>query len=489
MSLDADQLKPVLEAIVGRRVVVIGDVMLDAYLLGRIGRISPEAPVPVFEVEDEQLMLGGAANVAKCLIALGAEAAVCGVTGDDGDAAALRSECDALGIGCDALVADASRPTTRKTRVVAQNQQMIRLDREVTTPVSEDAEHRLVEAVRRAVEGADAVVLSDYGKGVLTEAVCRAAIEASGARPVIVDPKELPWDRYRGATVIKPNRREASWFAGRTIKGDDEVADTAREIAEQLASPHVLITRSERGMTLCTAEGSSDPRIVHEPPLAREVFDVTGAGDAVASALAAAMAGGAEATTAMRLANIVGAVKVSKFGAAVVTPLEVLEAVGHRVAAHEKKVMSAERAATFAAELRRRGKKVVFTNGCFDILHAGHVHYLEASRQQGDALIVGLNTDASIKRLKGPGRPIQNESDRAHIIASQACVDAVVLFGEDTPIELIRAVRPDVLTKGADYTNKTVVGAEDVASWGGRVALIDFMEGRSTTRIIERSRT
>jgi D-beta-D-heptose 7-phosphate kinase/D-beta-D-heptose 1-phosphate adenosyltransferase len=490
MPMDAQQLRPLVETMVGRRVAVIGDVMLDAYLMGRIGRISPEAPVPVFEVLEEQLMLGGAANVAKCLIALGARARLCGVTGADPDAEALAAECAALGVAAAALVADPSRPTTRKTRVVAQHQQMMRLDREVTSPVAQDVQRQLVVAVEEAIADADAVVLSDYGKGVLSEAVCRAAISAAAQRdvPVIVDPKDLPWDRYRGATLIKPNRREAGWFVGQSVGGDAEVADAASAIGQHLEAAHVLVTRSERGMTLWTGAGASGPRVLHEPPLARDVFDVTGAGDAVAAALAAAMAGGADAVAAMRVANVAGAVKVSKFGAAVVTPPEILEAVGHRAAAHEKKVMSAERAASFAAELRHRGKTVVFTNGCFDILHAGHVHYLEASRQHGDALIVGLNTDASVKRLKGPSRPVQNEADRAHIMASQACVDAVVLFDQDTPIELIRAVRPDVLTKGADYVNKPVVGAQDVAGWGGRVELIDFIEGRSTTKIIDRSR-
>ena len=484
---DVNQVRALLRAMVGRRVLVVGDVMLDEYLTGRINRISPEAPVPVFEIEREDMMLGGAANVAKCLVALGAQVSLCGIVGDDAHARLLRDEAANIGVDPDNLIADPNRPTTLKSRVVAQRQQVIRLDRERPGPVAETAEAQLVDRVRQAAAAADAVVLSDYSKGVLTQAVCRAAIEAA-AGPVIVDPKALPWDRYRGATLLKPNLREAGWFHAAAVHDDESTIAAATAMLERLDIEHTLITRGDRGMTLTSAHPGGQPAVTHIPPIRREVFDATGAGDIVATVLALAMSAGADAADAAWLANVAGAVEVSKFGTAVVTDSEILEALGESGIAYERKVMTRDEAADLADDLRRQGKRIVFTNGCFDILHVGHVNYLERSAQRGDALIVGINTDASVRRLKGSGRPVQNERDRAHIIASQACVDAVVLFDEDTPLDLIEAIRPDVLTKGADYGRKeNVVGWEIVERHGGEVALIDLVEGRSTTSLIEKA--
>ena len=487
------EVQTLLRQMVGRRVAVVGDVMLDAYLIGRIDRISPEAPVPVFQIEREEFMLGGAANVAKCLAALGATASILGIVGDDAHATLLRDECANTGIDAAGLVADPARPTTLKTRVVAQRQQMIRLDRERLDPVPPAIERQLVERVRAAVREAEAVILSDYSKGALSDAVCRAAIDEANAReaPVIVDPKALPWDRYRGATMIKPNRREAAWFTGSPVENDAAAAEAARAMLDRLALRHALITRGDHGMTLVsrapgTPGAASEPTHAHS--IRREVFDPTGAGDIVATLLALAMAAGADARTAMYLANVAAAVEVAKFGTAVVTDSEILELVGERTVRYERKVMSREDAARFAEEQRRLGKAVVFTNGCFDLLHVGHTNYLERSAHHGDAMIVGVNTDASVRKLKGPGRPVNTEDDRAHIIASLACVDSVVLFDEDTPIDLIRAIKPDVITKGADYGRKeNVVGWDLVESWGGRVELIDLVEGRSTTKLIEKA--
>jgi D-beta-D-heptose 7-phosphate kinase/D-beta-D-heptose 1-phosphate adenosyltransferase len=491
MSNRADQLEPaavreLLRAMVGRRVAVVGDVMLDAYLLGRIDRISPEAPVPVFQIEREEHMLGGAANVAKCLVALGARAGIVGVVGNDANARLLRDECRNIGID-DHLVADPDRPTTLKSRVIAQQQQMIRLDRERPGSVTDAVERELIDAARAAVAEADGVVISDYSKGALTDAVCRATIEAANRKgvPVVVDPKRPPWDRYRGATLIKPNHREAGWYVGGRIEDDVAATAAARAILAQLGCAHTLVTRREQGMTFFSA-GDAEP--THVRTIHRDVFDPTGAGDMVATVLVLALAAGAEPITAVRLANVAAAVEVSKFGVAVVTDSEILELLGERGVRYERKVMSRDDAARVADDARKRGKRVVFTNGCFDILHVGHVNYLERSAQQGDALIVGVNTDASVRRLKGPGRPVQNENDRAHIIASQACVDAVVLFDEDTPIDLIKAVRPDIITKGADYGRKeNVVGWDAVESWGGRVELIDLIAGRSTTNLLAKA--
>ncbi len=470
---------------VGLRVAVVGDVMLDAYLTGRIERISPEAPVPVFEVQREEHMLGGAANVAKCLVALGAKVTLCGVVGDDANAELLRIEAANTRIDGAGLTVEPGRPTILKTRIVAQRQQMIRLDREQPGPMSEATEADLVGRVREAVRDADAVVISDYQKGAVSDAVARAAIEAAGDRvPVVVDPKRPPWDKFRGATMLKPNRREAGWFMSAAIGDDAAATEAARAMVQRLDIGHALITRSEQGMTLVT--GDRDP--FHLPPIRREVFDPTGAGDLVGAVLALALAAGADAPTAAYLANVAASVEVTKFGAAVVTDSEILEALGESGARYERKVLTRDEAARFADEQRRAGRAVVFTNGCFDLLHLGHLAYLERSARLGDALIVGINTDASTRRLKGSGRPVNGEKDRAQLLAGLACVDAVVLFEEDTPLRLIEAVKPDVLTKGADYQKKeNVVGWDIVERHGGRVELIDLVEGRSTTSMIERA--
>lgn len=499
---DIDQVKALLRAMVGRRVVVVGDMMLDAYLMGRISRISPEAPVPVFEIQSHQFTLGGAANVAKCLVALGAKVTVCGVLGADADADLVRAEARSLNINTAGLVADASRPTTLKSRVVARHQQLMRLDREAHRPVTPAVVRRLVQRIKKAVARAEAVVLSDYGKGVLTPAVCRAAIRSAAgppansrtranrapSKPVVVDPKGLPWDCYRGATMIKPNQHEASAFGGQTMDDDVQAARIARAILAKVQVGHALVTRGGQGMTLASAGKGRLNRVLHLPPIRREVFDGTGAGDVVATTVALALAAGADAQTSAFLANIAGSIAVSKFGAAVVTDSEILQALSGGPMRYERKVMEREQAAGLAAQLRHRSKRVVFTNGCFDILHVGHVHYLEQSRRMGDALIVGINTDASVRRLKkGHGRPVQHERDRAQIVASQGCVNAVVLFNEDTPLALIKAVRPDVLTKGSDYKRKQdVVGWQWVERNGGRVELIDLVKGRSTTKLLRK---
>jgi len=473
-----------------RRVAVIGDVMLDAYLIGPVERISPEAPVPVLEVTSQRFELGGAANVARCLAELGAEVRLSGIVGDDTEGERLTDLARQLRIDVRDVVVDDERPTTCKTRVVARCQQVIRLDRESRSDATGDVEQRLIDRVVSLCRWADAIVLSDYAKGVLTHAVCRAAIEAAGKTPVIVDPKALPWDQYRGATVIKPNRYEAQKFAGASLDDDAGAFDVASRLAERLRVTHALITRGAAGMTLAARRGDrQDDQLdcIHFPARPHELVDVTGAGDVVSATLALSLAAGADIRDATWLANVAAGVKVGKSGAAAVSPQELLGALSVPTGC-ESKVITRQQAAALAADLRQRGKRVVFTNGCFDLLHVGHVLYLERSRAQGDTLIVGVNNDDSVRRLKGPSRPLQPEIDRASIVASQASVDAVVLFGEDTPRELVQAVRPDVLTKGADYETKhNVVGWDLVESWGGQVVLIDLVEDRSTTSLVEKA--
>jgi D-beta-D-heptose 7-phosphate kinase / D-beta-D-heptose 1-phosphate adenosyltransferase len=478
-----DELRALLSALVGKRVAVIGDAMLDGYLFGRVSRISPESPVPVVEVEREEHGLGGAANVAKCLVALGARVRLCATVGADAAGELLLQEARGLKVDVSGVLRDASRPTTVKQRVVAQRQQMLRLDRESRTTPDAKLERRLLAKVRAAVRWADAVILSDYAKGLLTPAICRAAIASAGKRPVVVDPKTAAWERFRGATVFKPNRHDVRVRTGRDVANDAEAGRAAREILRDLRLRHVLITRGEHGLTLASRNGHGSLWTL--AARRHEVYDVTGAGDVVSATLALALAAGTGIRTAAWLANVAAGVKVTKFGAATVSDQEILDALGHGALDCERKVLTARQAAALAARLHRQGRAVVFTNGCFDILHYGHVSYLERSRRLGDALIVGVNTDASVRRLKGPGRPVQNELDRARILAAQACVDAVVLFDEDTPRQLIRAIRPQVLCKGGDYKRiQDVVGWDLVGKWGGRVALVPPVPGRSSSGIL-----
>ncbi|WP_432799106.1 D-glycero-beta-D-manno-heptose-7-phosphate kinase [Poriferisphaera sp. WC338] len=484
------EVESLLKNCLDKRIAVVGDAMLDAYIMGTIGRISPEAPVPVLDVKKEEWMLGGAANVAKCLVALGAYVRMCSVVGDDADGRLFADELANMGIDGSAVVIDKHRPTTRKTRIIAKQQQVVRLDQEARHPIDGAVLKKLASKVKAAAKWADVIILSDYAKGVLTEDVCQAAVEGAKdkGKPVLVDPKGVKWHKYRGVTMVKPNRKEAELVTGDEVTDDITAQAVADKIAKSVKCQQVLITRGSAGMSLITGKGKAK-KTLHVHAQQHEVFDVTGAGDVVISVIALAMAGGAEVQRAVWLANVAAGVKVTKFGAATVTGQEMLEAIGGGEPDYQRKVMTCEQASGFAKKLRKNGKKIVFTNGCFDILHLGHVSYLERSRRCGDALIVGINTDESVTRLKGPGRPVQKEHDRAHIIASQACVDGVVLFGEDTPLELIKAVQPDVLTKGADYKRKQdVVGWDVVEKRGGKVMRIELVDGRSTTNLIEKSK-
>jgi D-beta-D-heptose 7-phosphate kinase/D-beta-D-heptose 1-phosphate adenosyltransferase len=485
-----DDMRALLAAMTGRRVAVIGDVMLDVYVQGSMERISPEAPVPVLEAKSERWEVGGAANVARCLADLGAEVRLSGVVGADREGERLIAMARQLRFDVGGVVLDQSRPTTCKTRLVAGCQQVLRLDRECRAAIAGDIARRVLGQTVGLCRWADAVILSDYAKGVLTEAICRAAIGAADGKPLVVDPKSLPWDRYRGATVIKPNCGEAARFAGAPVDSEAQAFAVACRLADSVSATHALITRGAAGVTLAARRGDGRDGAfdaVHFPACPRELVDVTGAGDVVSAALALALAAGADVRVATWLANVAAGTKVGKLGTASVSAAEVLAALG-RQAGCQHKLLARPAACALAEELRRRGKRVVFTNGCFDLLHVGHVRYLERSRALGDALIVGINSDASVGRLKGPGRPLQPEGDRAQIVASQASVDAVVLFEEDTPWELIRAIRPDVLTKGADYqTPRNVVGWDLLESWNGQVVLIDLVAGCSTTALIKRA--
>jgi D-beta-D-heptose 7-phosphate kinase/D-beta-D-heptose 1-phosphate adenosyltransferase len=467
-----------------RRVVVVGDLILDRYLWGQVQRISPEAPVPIVRLERETQAAGGAANVARNLSALGLEVFVAGVTGDDGGRALLLQELAAEGLNAEGILVASDRGTTVKTRVVGNHQQMIRIDDERSTPVSRQDQKRLLAAVNARLADAHALVLSDYAKGVLTEDLCRSLIRSARALdlPVLVDPKGKDFRRYTGATLVTPNRGELSLATGASSQDLGTLLNAATAMRETLALEFLVVTLSEQGMVLIESDGN------HQiPAVAREVFDVSGAGDTVIATFAAGLAAGLGHVDTAHLANLAAGVVVGKVGTASVTGGELLAAIsGESALEQAAKVCGPAAAAAQVSRWQADGERVVFTNGCFDLLHVGHVTYLERARRHGHHLVVGLNTDDSVRRLKGPERPLIRQDDRARVLAALASVDRVVLFDEDTPLRLIEQLRPDVLVKGADYSEDQVVGAEQVRSWGGRVVLVPLVEDRSTTGIIER---
>jgi D-beta-D-heptose 7-phosphate kinase/D-beta-D-heptose 1-phosphate adenosyltransferase len=467
-----------------RRVLVVGDLMLDRYLWGRVERISPEAPVPVLRLARESESAGGAANVARNLAALGLEVHLAGMTGEDEARSALLRDLSGQGIGPGAVLAAPDRVTTVKTRVIGDHQQMLRLDSEHPLPLDVGSEDRLLTRIRPLLERADALVLSDYGKGVLTETVCRRLIATAreAALPVLVDPKGRDFTRYAGATLITPNRAELSLACGSRADDLDSLLQAARSMRSALDLAWMVLTLSEQGMILIEADG-----IRRIPASAREVFDVSGAGDTVIATFAAGLAAGLGHADTAHLANLAAGVVVGKVGTAVVSAGELLAAVlGESALEQAAKICEPGQALERLRRWRAAGERIVFTNGCFDLLHVGHVTYLERARRHGHRLVVGLNTDRSVRALKGADRPLIGEQERARVLAALASVDMVVLFDEKTPLKLIRTIRPDVLVKGADYREDEVVGAPEVKGWGGQVVLVPLVENRSTTEIIRR---
>ncbi len=466
------------------RVLVVGDVMLDRYIWGQVRRISPEAPVPVLQHARETEVPGGAANVARNLASLGLSVELAGVTGDDSARTSLLQVLAASEIEPAALLAVADRQTTTKTRVIADHQQMLRIDSEDTAPLSDTDRARLLAAVAPRLPGLGVLVLSDYAKGVLTGPLCAELIGRAQALgiPVLVDPKGRDFSRYAGATLITPNRAELAGAAGVTATDREALLAAAADMRTRLGLAGLVLTLSDEGMALIDTQG------VHLiPAVAKAVFDVSGAGDTVIATIGAAVAAGLAHWDAARLANLAAGVVVGKVGTAAVTTKELQAAIAQEQALEQAaKIGTRELVAGQVRRWQAAGEPVVFTNGCFDLLHVGHVTYLEQARRHGQRLVVGLNTDRSVRRLKGPGRPLIGEDDRARVLAALAAVDAVVLFDEETPLVLIEALRPDVLVKGADYREEQVVGAREVRGWGGQVVLVPLVEGRSTSGIIAR---
>jgi D-beta-D-heptose 7-phosphate kinase/D-beta-D-heptose 1-phosphate adenosyltransferase len=460
-------------------ILVVGDLMIDHYLWGKCERISPEAPVQIVSIEKETSVLGGAGNVIHNLIDLGAKVDVISVIGDDENAQELKGLLREAKVSSNGLIVQENRSTSKKSRIIASQQQVLRYDKETTHPIKQEQEAQIVERFEAELAQFDMVILSDYGKGVLTPTLTQSLIALckSVDKKILVDPKGSDFSKYRGATLLTPNKKEAIEASGIDIVDDASLRTAIKQIKEQCALDISLITLSEEGIALY------DESLRTHPTVAREVFDVTGAGDTVIASLGFALASGYDIDESVKFANLAAGVVVGKIGSATATLDEIIEYESSlNKSTSNSHIKTLEEIALLSSELKKRGKKVVFTNGCFDILHVGHVKYLEEAKSYGDVLILGLNSDESVRRLKGESRPVNSEDDRAYILASLEAVDYVVKFYDDTPYELIKAVQPHILVKGGDYEGKDVVG-QDIAD---ELRLVEFVDGKSTTKIIER---
>lgn len=477
-------MKEALNQLNGLKVLVVGDLMVDRYQWGDAGRISPEAPVPVVKVRREETRLGGAANVVNNLTALGCAVGVCGFVGDDHSGRELVAALREKGVDVSGVITHPGRPTTTKVRVMAQDHQLLRCDWEDASLASGPPHDKLLDALGNILPDYQGVIVSDYAKGVVTPQVVAMLVKvgAETEKPVVVDPKGSDYARYRGVTCLTPNEHEAAQAvgadaAGANLDDEDAVLRAGKELQRLVESPMICITRGPNGVMGLQADGVY--RFMGTR--AREVYDVTGAGDTFIALLGALLAAGRPFFQCVEMANVAAGIVVGKLGTATVSAGEMLDYEGG-----PRKIYAEEEAAALGTILHGQGRRIVFTNGCFDLLHSGHIQYLQASRAEGDLLVVGLNSDESVTRLKGPQRPLIGEEDRAHLLAALAAVDYVVVFSKDTALELIKAIRPHVLTKGADYTVETVVGHDIVPQWGGQVRLIDLKENRSTSGIIEK---
>lgn len=484
--MDLASLQSLLGALPGKRVACVGDLMVDRFVYGSVSRVSPEAPIPVLARQRELKMLGGAGNVARNVAALSGSVALVGIVGGDVEGhEASRLVGEELPVIEGYLVTDPGRPTTLKTRFVSGGQQLLRVDLEESRPVTGEVEQRLVRTVRDAARGAGVILISDYGKGVVTDAVIAAAHEAAAATgaKVIVDSKARSFARYGDIDLVKPNAIELSYATDLPTETDEELERAIARALELWATRGVLVTRAAKGVSL----GLRGQPVRHFRTTPREVFDASGAGDTALAALGLSIAAGASIEDAIAFAQLASGVAVGKAGTATVAADELMEAVlSAHTAGVEGKVATVQRLGEEVARWRAQGLKVGFTNGCFDILHKGHVAYLTQARSWCDRLIVGVNSDASVRALKGEGRPVNDLESRALVLAGLRSVDLVAPFDEPTPVKLIEAARPDVLIKGADYTEDQVVGGDLVKGWGGEVKLAEIVDGYSTTAAIAR---
>jgi D-beta-D-heptose 7-phosphate kinase/D-beta-D-heptose 1-phosphate adenosyltransferase len=474
------------------RILVAGDFMLDVYIYGDALRISPEAPVPVLKVTETQYCCGGAGSVAADIAALGGVPLCLGVVADDQNGNILRRKLTETGADTSGLSTVNDRPTITKQRLIGlaqhrHKQQLMRIDQESTRPLSDKKYDEILRTYKDNLPTADAVCLQDYDKGLLNTAICREMITiASRAnKKVLVDPSPISdYSKYKGATLITPNRKETSLAVGFDIQNIPDAARAADRLRQELELEAVVITLDKEGAYLQTAQVSE-----HVPTKPRSVYDVTGAGDMVLAMLAVAITSGCDYKTAVQLSNIAGGIEVEKFGTATVTKEEIIGELMGQDTGKDGKLRTVDSLVQELEWRRRKSQKVVFTNGCFDVIHRGHIEYLDFCRLQGDAVVVGLNSDSSVKLIKGPDRPINNQEDRAVVLAGLESVDYIALFDEPDPLNLIKKVRPDVLVKGEDWADKGVVGREFVESYGGKVVLAPLVKGRSSTATIEKIKT
>lgn len=465
------------QTFIGRRILVVGDVMLDRYIHGHVSRISPEAPVPVLSVTGRTHSPGGAANVAANLAGLGCSVALWAVTGSDEEGKILSSLTENSLVETFFQI-ESSRPTTTKTRIVAENRQLVRCDEESTAPLSQITEDTLLASLKPHLAGADGLILSDYDKGLFKGGLSRQIIDLAhrAGIPIYADPKGTDWERYRGADWVTPNEKELT--ALKNPEDERDLPSVAHALRKSFAIAKLLVTMGSRGMALF-----DEGRYHAIPaPKVREVYDVSGAGDTVIALLAAALASGFSEEEALELANTAAGVVITRAGT---VPVTVEDLISVAKAGLGSKVFTPDEASAMAKLWRRRGETLVFTNGCFDLLHPGHISLLRRAAEEGDRLIVGLNSDQSVKKLKGPNRPALNQDDRAALLSALQYVDMVVIFSEETPLALIESLVPHVLVKGGDYAPETVVGRKFVEDRGGRVVIVPLLEGRSTTSIIE----
>ncbi|MBV9557926.1 MAG: D-glycero-beta-D-manno-heptose-7-phosphate kinase [Pseudolabrys sp.] len=483
------KLEDALKHLAGQCVLCIGDLMLDDFVYGEVSRVSPEAPAPVLAVRRDEKIIGGAGNVARNIASLGARCVFIGVTGDDDAGRMIAAKFAEQPLIEPVLVIDRTRPTTRKVRFVSEHYSthLLRADWELVEAIPSEIEDALIDAVKVSLPKTGAVVISDYAKGVLTPRVIQAVIQAARAanKPIVVDPKAVDFAVYRGATIITPNRKELSDHTRRPASTIPEIAAAAASLARTVESKAVVVTLSEDGMFL-HAEGAEP---VHVPAYPVKVRDVSGAGDTVVAVLSTLLAMDVDYEDAMRAANAAASVVVGKRGTATLTPAELRTRMlpTAALASEEKIVFDWAIADERVAEWRAQGLRVGFTNGCFDLLHPGHVKVLAVARAACDRLVVGLNSDASTRRLKGEGRPVQDQHARADVLAALEAVDLVVVFDQDTPLELIKVLRPKVLAKGGDYRPDEVVGRSEVEADGGEVIIVDLLAGHSTSSIVQRS--
>ena len=461
------------------RLLVIGDLMIDHYLWGSCERISPEAPVQVVNVKSESAVLGGAGNVINNLNALGAQVDVISVIGGCEISDELKVLLTDIKVNTQYLITQKDRITSKKSRIIASQQQVVRYDRESTDEISSESQKEILTTFRSIIADYDAVLLSDYGKGVLTKELTNSLIDIANekSKKVLVDPKGLDYSKYKGAYLLTPNKKEASEATQVNIKDDASLTQAITQLKTECNLDVSLITLSEQGVAIY------DNKLRTHPTVAREVFDVTGAGDTVLASLGFALACEYEIDDAVKFSNLAAGVVVGKIGSATATLNEIIEYESSlNKSTSDEHIKTLSEIATLSKELKARGKKIIFTNGCFDILHAGHVRYLETAKSYGDILILGLNSDRSVTALKGENRPINIQLDRAYILAALEAVDYVVVFDEDTPYDLIKAVKPNILVKGGDYKGKEVIG-QDIAD---ELKLVQFVDGKSTTRTIEK---